>query len=319
MSGRDAIDILLATYNGARYLEEQLDSILRQTDPGWRLLIRDDGSTDGTREIIDSFAAAHGDRVSVVSGGRNNLGAMGNFAALLAVSTAAYGMFCDQDDVWLPDKIAKSRAAMEALESKHGRDTPLFVHTDLRVVDETLSEIAPSFLRFRLVDPAKGRALARLLVQNIAPGCASMFNAKLRALAVPIPDEAIMHDWWMILIAAALGAVDCVDEPLALYRQHAGNDLGAGSSALVEALAQLLARPSILWNWSDTRVRQSQRQALALEAAHGDNMRSSIHDLVRRYATLGKRNALARRMDLLRYGYRRNGSFIKNLALFIVA
>lgn len=317
MNNQETIDILLATYNGGRFLRDQIESILRQTDTRWRLLIRDDGSTDETCEIIGKFAAAHRDRVRVLSDGQTSLGAVGNFATLLRESTAEYGMFCDQDDVWLPEKIAKCRQMMAVLEAKHDADTPLFVHTDLRVVDSGLNEIAPSFLRFRSIDPVIGRKLERLLVQNFAPGCASMFNAVLRRKALPVPSEAIMHDWWMALVAASLGGIGFVCEPLVLYRQHAGNQLGAGGGAVTEAIADLLARPSVLWNWSETRVRQSQRQAQALEMLLGDLMQSSIRERVHRYARLGDKNVFARRFDLIRYGYRRNGSFLKNLALFL--
>src|SRR5829696_7008565 len=97
----ETTDILLATFNGARFLPEQLASIEAQTHGGWRLIVRDDGSDDGTRSIIEAFAERHGERVRFLRDGRSQLGACGNFAALLEASDAPYFMFCDQDDVWL--------------------------------------------------------------------------------------------------------------------------------------------------------------------------------------------------------------------------
>lgn len=317
MSIQKTVDILLATYNGAAFLGDQLDSILGQSDPDWRLLIRDDGSSDGTPELIQTFAAAHPGRVSVIDDGQGNLGVIGNFAALMVSSAAEYAMFCDQDDVWLPDKIANSRAAMAALEARHGGDRPLLVHTDLRLVDDALRELQPSYFQYKMIDPAKARALEWLLVQNFAPGCTMMLNRTLCNLAVPFPKDVLMHDWWAIQIAASLGAVDCVVEPLVLYRQHADNAAGANMRPLRESIAELMRMPLAMRCLENQYLRNTQRQAAALLIEYGAQMAASVRQRTSRYATISRGNFFARRLDLVRYGFLQNRSIRRNINLFL--
>src|SRR5262245_40587271 len=114
------IDILLATYNGAAYLAEQLDSIEAQTHPNWRLIARDDGSTDGTLAVIETFRARHSEKVVVLRDEDGNIGLVQNFSRLMEASTAPYAAFCDQDDVWLPEKLSLCLERMRDLEAEHG-------------------------------------------------------------------------------------------------------------------------------------------------------------------------------------------------------
>ena len=165
------VTILLATYNGARHLPAQLDSLLSQTFTGWRLLVRDDGSTDATPAILADYSARFPDRITVLPDDGHRLGPSANFAALMAAADADYLMFCDQDDVWLPEKIGRTMAAMRDLEARHGRDLPLLVHTDLTVTDGQLATVAPSLWRYQHTDPALSGRLNRVLVQNYATGC----------------------------------------------------------------------------------------------------------------------------------------------------
>ncbi len=309
------IDILLATYNGTHYLDDLLDSLLRQTDPGWRLLARDDGSDDATGAILERFRAAHADKVAVIDDGRGNLGAVGNFSALMAASTADYVMFCDQDDVWLPSKTARLRSAMQALEARHGGDTPLLVHCDLRVVDQDLHEIAPSFWRYQDLDAEKGAALNRLLVRNLVTGCAMMMNRPLKELVEPIPSEAIMHDWWVALMAAACGRIGCLSEALVLYRQHGGNAIGAGRPSLPALARKLALSGGAMYCRNKQALADSQGQAAALLRSRGDAMAAGAGRIVTRYASLSERGPLTRRLDLIRYGFLFDG-YLRNTGLF---
>ena len=137
------VDILLATYNGARFVERQIESVLEHVQPGWRILVRDDGSADGTVAVVQRIAACRPDCITLIADGGQRLGAGGNFARLLKYADADYVMFCDQDDVWLPSRIQKPLARMKTLEDGLGPDTPILVHTDLAVVDEDLRPRAP--------------------------------------------------------------------------------------------------------------------------------------------------------------------------------
>lgn len=220
------VNVLLATYNGSRFVAAQIDSILQQSYKDLRLIIRDDGSTDTTPDILDTFVKKNPSRILLMPRGRQ-LGVKGNFSELMQHADGEYIAFADQDDVWDRDKIRLTLEKMKQLEVETSKSTPLLVHTDLRVVDEDLSVLSPSFWKYINVKPSRGHTLNRLLAQNVVTGCTMMMNRALLKLACPIPEQAVMHDWWIALVAAALGKVDALPYPTMLYRQHANNTVGA--------------------------------------------------------------------------------------------
>ncbi len=225
------VDILLATYNGAAFLEAQLDSILAQTHENWRLVIRDDGSTDKTTEIIEAFRARHQEKVVILEDEAGNLGLVQNYSRLMEHADAGYIALCDQDDVWKPEKLELSLQKMGDMEAEHGADKPLLVFTDLTVVDHDLRIIHPSFWRYQGLRPERCNSLNRLLLENVATGCTMLLNRTLAERSVPLPAEAVVHDWWVVLVAAALGVAGHLPEPTVLYRQHGENLIGAKSVA----------------------------------------------------------------------------------------
>lgn len=219
------IDILLATYNGARFLREQLDSLFTQTCQAFRIIARDDGSTDATPEILNEYAARYPGRIALVADAQR-LGAWRNFAELMNHSSAPWVMFCDQDDVWLPRKIETELNLMTSLERSHGPDTPILVCTDLRVVDESLRTTIPSMWRNRKWWRT-GFRLGPLLVMPKVTGCTVMVNRRLLDLVLPLPQsERIWHDWWLALAAASFGVLHPCFEQTVLYRQHGTNMIG---------------------------------------------------------------------------------------------
>jgi glycosyltransferase involved in cell wall biosynthesis len=220
------IDILLATYNGEKYIRDQIDSILKQSYSNFRLIVRDDGSTDGTKAILEEYVKKCPGHVVLLEENRN-LGVKGNFSRLMEASQAPYILFCDQDDHWLEHKVEVTLNKMRELETLHGAHSPLLVHTDLIVANEKLVPIHHSFWRYAKLFPYKARSLNRLLVQNAVTGCTTMINKPLLLKSSPIPNEAIMHDWWVALVAAAFGQIGIVDVPTLYYRQHGKNSLGA--------------------------------------------------------------------------------------------
>lgn len=223
------VQILLAAYNGAAYLAEQIESIRRQSYPDWRLLIRDDGSTDQTVDIVRDFAARD-PRIELLADDRGRLGVLGNFAALAEAALerpACYVAFADQDDVWHPQKLDWQLACLAAAERDSPPDTPIAVHSDLAVVDAQLRPIHPSFLRYQGLWHETDRPLRTLVVQNFVTGCTLLFNRPLLELAVPIPPQALVHDWWLALCAAAAGRLEFLPQATVQYRQHAGNTIGA--------------------------------------------------------------------------------------------
>jgi glycosyltransferase involved in cell wall biosynthesis len=221
------IDILLATYNGGAYLEEQLVSIEAQTHSNWRLIARDDGSADGTPDSLARFQDRHPDKVTIIQDDDGNLGLVQNFSRLMSVSTAPYAAFCDQDDVWVPEKLSVCLERMRELEAEHGSDKPLLVFTDLTIVNEELKVIHPSFWQYQSLQPQRCNDLNRLLLQNVVTGCTALISRSLIRKAVPIPEGAIVHDWWLALVAAGFGRSRFVSLPTVLYRQHSLNVIGA--------------------------------------------------------------------------------------------
>lgn len=222
----DRVDIVMATYNGEKYLPQQIDSLLAQDHSNWRLLIRDDGSTDKTTDIIHQYAARHPQRIVFFDNQQKNLGARGNFGALLNATSAPYVACADQDDVWMKDKISATLARMKEME-KHYGDKPLLVYTDSAVCDAALN-VTNASLHDHWKFPRKAQKLERLLVQPMVQGCTTLSNRKLVEAAMPVPDKAIMHDAWLAMVAAATGETGFLDRPTLYYRQHDANVFGAG-------------------------------------------------------------------------------------------
>lgn len=225
------IDILLATYNGARFLAEQLDSLFNQTNQDWTLIVHDDGSMDETVEIVKSYQVRNPSRIVLIEDDIKTGGAKNNFSHLIQFSISEYVMFCDQDDVWLSNKIELTLNQMLKLENTYP-NKPILVHTDLVVVDKKLNEIAPSMFNYQKI--SKSPSFEELLVQNNVTGCTMMINKKAREDSLPIPKDAIMHDWWIALISMAnRGHVALLDKPTILYRQHQSNSVGAQKVSLL--------------------------------------------------------------------------------------
>ncbi|MCX5661483.1 MAG: glycosyltransferase family 2 protein [Planctomycetota bacterium] len=311
------IQILMAVYNGQRFIAEQLRSILAQTYPHFQVTIRDNTSTDQTLEVVREFVAKEPSRIRLLDGDGQNVGAMGNFARLLdhveiGQAQPNYVMFADADDVWLPDKVERTFAEMRRLEGQFGREKPLLVHTDLRVVDAELNTIADSFWRFQFLDPSLSRRFNRALVQNVVTGCTTMLNGPLVALARPIPPETIMHDWWIALVAAGLGEVGWVDAPTMLYRQHGRNDTGARrwGRKLVTAKAMSLLQDRSLRE----AVYRTCRQAGAFSRRYGDQLSPERRQLVAEFASIPERGFVGRRALILRRGFFKIG-VMRNLGM----
>lgn len=265
------IDVLLATYRPhADWLAAQIASIRGQKGVAVNLLQREDAAGEG--------AAA-------------------NFSALLAESKAPYTAFSDQDDVWLPEKLSKLLAKMQALETRYGRETPCLVFCDSALVDADLKILEPSFLRAARLNPTRLK-FRQLVLQNVPSGHQMLINAALRRLCTPIPSEAVMHDHWISLIAARQGHIAFLDESLVLYRQHAHNVFGGQKVGLRYFLFRMRQGVRTLRE----RLYRNFRQAALLIPA----LRGFEH-----------RNWFVRRYLVFRYGLFKAG-LLRNLGTWIV-
>ncbi len=222
------IDIVLATFNGERYLAEQVKSIQRNhvySEQVARLIIVDDGSTDKTQEIVRLLALTD-PKIEWVSNNSKLHGPSNNFSFGLSLTTAEYIMLSDQDDVWLPEKIAVSLSQLQSL-AKTSTDLPQLVFSDKLIVDAKLNLISKSYFSLKSISLDWHLKFEQLCQQNVASGCTMLFNRALLVKALPIPAKSYMHDWWLILVASRCGKIKLIKQPLIQYRQHENNSIGA--------------------------------------------------------------------------------------------
>lgn len=221
------IDILLATYNGGNYIREQLKSIFNQSYKDFTLIIRDDLSTDNTLSIIEEFRVLYPEKIIVLTDELGRLGASNSFMTLLKYSNADYVMFCDQDDVWLENKIELTIKKMKG-EEKGKINFPLMVFTDLKVVDEKMEIISRSFWDYQKLDISIIQNWKKLLAQNVITGCTIMINKYAKQIVLPFKFEnKIMHDQWIGVNVSKYGEIYFIENPTILYRQHSNNVDGA--------------------------------------------------------------------------------------------
>lgn len=224
------IAILLATYNGEKYLREQIDSLLAQSCQDWHLYVHDDGSTDQTVEIVSSYVRQHPDKITLLDYPSQG-GACQNFLSMLKHVEAPYYMFCDQDDVWLPEKIASSLAAMQEQES-HYPEKAVVVCTDLFITDEQLSVTEESMFAYLSVHPEYIRNFNDSGASAVVTGCTMLFNQKAKESCLDYQPAVIMHDCWLCHCALRQqGILYAIRQPMVYYRQHGNNSLGAGVSS----------------------------------------------------------------------------------------
>lgn len=296
---RASIAILLATYNGGRYLRQQLDSILAQTEQGWRLLVSDDGSSDDTLEILQEYQRQYPDRIILSQHEVPTGSSRENFMYLTRLAGGYdYVMYCDQDDVWLPQKVSLTLREMRRLEGQKPR-TPCLVHTDLAVVRADLTLKSESYFYASLLDAGRN-TLNRLVIQNIVTGCTMMMNHALWEKAVqPIRGgDMLMHDWWCALWAAAVGRIGFVSLPTILYRQHGDNVVGAKDVRSFRYMATWMNRLS----QNAQSLRNTQAQAAAFLATAGDDLTERQKKLLSDYAAIGGTGKWNRWAVLRRHG-----------------
>lgn len=221
------VQILLATYNGEAYLREQLNSLATQSHTNWKLMVRDDGSTDATLSILNEFSEQYPGKVSILQDAGNKLGSTGNFERLMDAANEAYIMLCDQDDIWLEDKIERSLTKLLELEQQHGSSKPLLVFTDLSLVDADGKLIATSFWQAQKLDPSITQQVFKTVAQSTITGCTIIANrpAIKNALPINIPG-GIQHDHWLGICTAAHGYIGYIPGPTILYRLHGKNEVG---------------------------------------------------------------------------------------------
>lgn len=225
------VEILLATYNGEKYLETQLDSIIKQTFQDFQVIIRDDGSKDRTVEIVRGYEARYPGKIRLVTDDAVCGNPASNFMQLVKYATADYIMFADQDDYWLPEKVEISLREIKRLEAEKGKETPILAFAQCEVVDAELTSMHQIFLP-TLTE--KDMTFHKLLVGNCVTGCLSIMNRGVYEHLGDYSPGILFHDWWAALYASAFGVIYRIPKVLMLYRQHGDNYAGAGEVPLTE-------------------------------------------------------------------------------------
>lgn len=235
------VDILLAAFNGEKFIAEQLDSIIAQTFKDFRIIIRDDGSSDNTPAIIESYADKYPGIIEVIHDDIICRNPTKNFFQLMKHAKADYVMFSDQDDVWLKDKIARSLEAMKEAEKKNP-GKPVLVFTGMKVTDEKLNVIN-DFVPLNINLP-KYNNLVSMFEENFVSGCTEMINRSIYENIGEYNDLIVNHDWWTALYARACGVIAYVPEALMLYRQHEHNVIGySENGGVIFRLKEFACKP----------------------------------------------------------------------------
>ncbi|MBN4076889.1 glycosyltransferase family 2 protein [Mariprofundus ferrooxydans] len=305
----------MATFNGDAFLKQQLDSICMQ-DGSWHLIIRDDGSTDLTAEILSSYKRIHGN-ISVITDQFGNQGACCNFNKLLIeaekVTSNQYFLLADQDDVWEWDKLKKQLTLMKCMEKKHP-DQAILIHSDLAVVDQDLNTIDLSMMRYQGIQHEPLKPLNVLLTHNFVTGCTILMNRRLLEFALPMPADALMHDWWLALCAAVFGHIGYIDQPLVKYRQHDRNEVGAKHvNEFLNPLSKVFQK-----RWVEGKINlfKSMKQAQVLAERIREHDPENQHlALVEEYASLQYLSPMQRLFRLQKLGVHAQSSIRQALLL----
>ncbi|HGA0187280.1 TPA: glycosyltransferase family 2 protein [Streptococcus agalactiae] len=291
------VNILMATYNGEKFLAQQIESIQKQTFKEWNLLIRDDGSSDKTCDIIRNFTAKDSRIRFINENEHHNLGVIKSFFTLVNYEVADFYFFSDQDDVWLPEKLSVS---LEAAKHK-ASDVPLLVYTDLKVVNQELNILQDSMIRAQ--SHHANTTLLPELTENTVTGGTMMIN---HALAEKwfTPNDILMHDWFLALLAASLGEIIYLDLPTQLYRQHDNNVLGARTRD--KRFKILREGPKSIFTRYWKLIHDSQKQASLIVDKYGDIMTVTDLELIKCFIKIDKQPFMTRLRWLWKYGYSKN-------------
>lgn len=305
------VSIIIATYNGEKYIGQQIDSILKSSYQDFEIYICDDGSQDRTMDILRKYEENYPDKIHVKQN-ENNLGVTLNFLKAICRTTSDYVMLCDQDDIWKIDKIAMTLKRMRHMESQLDKKLPIAVFTDAKVVDAGLNTIEDSFFKASHLNPRK-TDLPHLLMENKLIGCTIMINASLRRViqGFNLPVHAKLHDGWIGLIASSIGKIGYIDETTLLYRQHGNNVVGNQTF-----ISYIKDRISSLKKQKES-LHILQRQAQEFLYLYGSIINEENKTIISRFANLSNVSMVQRRLDIIKYGYFKTG-LIRNIGLMII-
>lgn len=240
--------VILCTYNGEKYLEKQIKSIMEQDREDFCLLYSDDGSTDSTKAILQSLQEKYGRRMTAFPRPMHSGSPAKHFLSILSAlakgeletDNLEYIFLADQDDEWFPDKLSRTIAALREEERKFGESLPILCHTDCTLVNAKGELLAKSYRRYQKLPGASYR-FSRLLLQNHVTGASVGINKALLQYCKEIPEQVKMHDHWLALLANCFGEIQYLPYASYAYRQHGENVLGAKKASVLKECEERLA------------------------------------------------------------------------------
>ena len=305
------IHVACSARNAGAWIDGFLASLVAQTHTDWELWIRDDGSTDDTAVRLEQWHVRDA-RVKTVVRGERSIGAAQGFAdVFLRLPADAHVIATgDADDVWLPERLARSLSALESAE--RSGPGPILIHSDLCVVDADLQTIAQSFWASEGIDP-NDTAVPSLAIQNIAVGPTLLFNRALLAEVTDIPIAAAYQDWWIALIAAVTGRLVALPEPTVLYRQHGANSVGARQGSTLERLPDVMSRRA--------KVRKDldmiSYQAGALLTKYRVQLRNEDREALEGLASIAELSGWRRKAAIARWRWLSSHGILRNLGILV--
>lgn len=307
------INVILAAYNGEKYITEQIQSILLNfthlPEYDCRLLVSDDSSSDHTSAIVQRLNQQDS-RIELLDSSKKG-GPRENFNYLISHTEADYTFFSDQDDLWLPNKM---RIFMDRfIELEQQQSGPILIHSDLCVADKNLSPVHPSMFVYQNLNSKPD--LAALIVSNSVTGCVMALNRELLTeVKKSRISESIMHDWYIALLARSTGRLSFIENALILYRQHDNNQVGAKSASIGDMLLGHSMKKKI----AQTRqaIDQTRAQAQLFLEDYGQVLKPEDKEILQKYIASFSKGIFARLRLFSNGGIRKSGT-LRNVFFFI--
>jgi glycosyltransferase involved in cell wall biosynthesis len=297
------VDIVLGAYQAEGWCDVAISTIVAQDFKNWRLIIRDDGSTDSTISILRFWRNRFPSQIVILDEDQpQNLGITGNFSRLFAASNAPYVMIASWDDVWYPDKVSTALKGMNAAEQQWGKLCPVLVHTDWRIVDGNLHKISDSARKHFGLWPDRATSVGSLFLETQVWGCTAMANRSLIDLAGSIPREATVEDRWLVLVAQAFGKVVALPEVTLDWRLHRTNTSATWlPSNFLEAFLSIFVNPGAYRREFASKVLKSQGIIRSFAERFAERLEPRDKASVDAFLSLQSMGFMERRLALLKH------------------
>lgn len=306
MSRNKTVQVLLSVKNGGDYLRIFLESLKRQSYSDFTVLARDDGSVDHSEKLL-----THYDFIRMHPSSGEPLGVVKSYGLLLRDASPGYLMFADQDDIWLPDKIAVAMKRIWEAEELYKVSTPLLLHSDLHVCDSSGKRLADSLMQYQHLSP-QWSTLPELIIQNHITACTMIINEALRKIIrFPFPEATICHDWYLALLASVTGKIVFMNDCQIDYRKHDNNVFGPQHYS-VGACFRMMKQGRDKMKY---RLRLTQQQAMAFLQQYGDLFSSSNIEILTSWGRIDQQSKFEKIASCWKYCFKKN-TWLRTLGMW---